>query len=92
MFAKGLFVAAGRGHRPDEGYFFFAHGKFFSAPDGFHLLARDLPHFLIIEQVLGLFSFRRPQNGFGGVREIAAGKIWRRVGLFPRDVVEDFET
>lgn len=39
----------------------------------------------------GLLVFRGPENRLGGVGEVAAGEVGRRVGLFPRDVVEDFE-
>ena len=36
--------------------------------------------------------FGGPDDGFGGVGEVAAGKIGRRIGFFPGDVVEEFET
>jgi len=41
--------------------------------------------------VVGLFVFGGPDNGFGGVGEIAAGEIGRWVGLYPGDVVEKLE-
>lgn len=37
-----------------------------------------------------LLILRRPQNGFGGMGEIAAAQVGRRIGFFPRNVVEDF--
>ena len=37
------------------------------------------------------FVFRGPDDGFGGVSEIAARKIGRRVGLDPGDVIEELE-
>ena len=38
--------------------------ELFAAPDGFHLFARHLPHFLIIKRVFALLVPRRPQNRF----------------------------
>lgn len=72
MFAESFLGVARRGQSPDERHFFFLNLKFFFAPNGFHLLAGDFPHFLIIENVFGLFIFGRPQNGFRRVRKIAA--------------------
>ena len=61
-------------------------------PDGFHLFAAgNFFHVLVIEFVAGLFIARGPDDGFGGVGEIAAGKIGRRIGFLPGDVVEDLE-
>jgi hypothetical protein len=61
-------------------------------PDGLHLFAAiGFLHELVIESVAGLFVFGGPDDGFGGVGEIAAGEIGRRVGLDPGDVVEEFE-
>ena len=40
-----------------------------------------------------MFAFHRfggPDNGFGGVGEVAAGEVRRRVDFVPGDVVEDF--
>ena len=91
MLAKSFLGVARRGQSPDEWHFPFFNWEFFFTPNRFHLFASDLPHFLIIKNVFGLFILRRPQNSFCRVREITAGKIWRRVGFFPRDVVEDFE-
>ena len=68
---------------------------FFSGPDfpdGFHLLATvGLLHELVVEGVAGFFVASGPDDGFGGVGEIAARKIGRRVGLDPGNVVEEFE-
>ena len=36
-------------------------------------------------------SLRGPDDGFGGVGEIAAGKIGRWIGFDPGDVVQQFE-
>ena len=48
-------------------------------PDGFHLLAAiDFLQVLVVEGVAGLFVFGGPDDGFGGVGEIAAEKIGRR--------------
>ena len=61
-------------------------------PDGLHLFAAiGFLHELVIESVAGLFVFGGPDDGFGGVSEIAAGEIGRRVGLDPGDVVEEFK-
>ncbi len=61
-------------------------------PYGFHLFAAgDLAHEFVIEFVAGLFVTRGPDDGFGGVSEIAAGEIGRRIGLDPGNVVEEFE-
>lgn len=58
-------------------------------PDGFHLFAAiGFLHELVVEGVAGLFVFGGPDDGFGGVGEIAAREIGRRVGLNPGDVVE----
>ena len=61
-------------------------------PDGFHLfvVVGEL-HFLVVEDVAGFGVFGGPDDGFGGVSEIAARKIGRRVGLNPGDVVEELE-
>ena len=48
-------------------------------------------HELVVESVAALFVFGGPDYCFGGVREIAAGKIGRRIGLDPGDIVEEFE-
>src|SRR5690348_13112760 len=48
-------------------------------PNGLHLFAASvLAHELVIEFVAGLFVARGPDDGFGGVSEIAAGEIGRR--------------
>ena len=61
-------------------------------PDGLHLLAAiDFLHVLVVEGVAGFFVFGSPDDGFGGVSEIAAGKIGRRVGLDPGNVIEKLE-
>jgi len=61
-------------------------------PDGLHLLAAgELLHEGVVEFVAGLFIFGGPDDGFGGVGEVAAGKIGRRIGLDPGDVVEELE-
>ena len=53
--------------------------------------AVDLLHQFVIEFVAGLFVARGPDDGFGGVGEIAAGEIGRRIGLDPGNVVKEFE-
>lgn len=76
MLAEKLFFAAGR-----ENF-----------PDAFHLLAViGFFHQLVVEGVAALLVFCGPDNCFGGVGEIAAGKIGRRVGLDPSNVVQEFE-
>jgi len=61
-------------------------------PDGFHLFAAgDFFHVLVVEFVAALLIARGPDDGFGGVGEIAAGEIGRRIGLDPGDVVEELE-
>jgi len=61
-------------------------------PDGFHLLAAiGFLHEFVVEGVAGFFVARGPDEGFGGVGEIAAREIGRRVGLNPGDVVEELE-
>jgi len=61
-------------------------------PDGFHLFAAiGFLHELVIEGVAGFIVARGPDECFGGVGEIAAREIGRRVGLDPGDVVEELE-
>ena len=61
-------------------------------PDGLHLLAAvEFLHERVVEGVAALGVFGGPDDGFGGVGEIAAGEIGRRVGLDPGDVVEELE-
>jgi len=61
-------------------------------PDGLHLFAAiDFLHELVVEGVAGLDVFGGPDDGFGGVGEIAAREIGRRIGLDPGDVVEELE-
>jgi len=61
-------------------------------PDGFHLLAAiGFLHELVVEGVAGFFVAGGPDDGFGGVGEIAAGEVGRRIGLDPGDVVEELE-
>ncbi len=61
-------------------------------PDGFHLLAAiGFLHELVMEGVAGFGVFGGPDDGFGGVGEVAAGKIGRRIGLDPGNVVEKLE-
>ena len=71
--------------------FFFATGRE-DFPNAFHLLTLiGFLHQLVVEGVAALFVFGGPDDGFGGVGEIAAGEIGRRVGFDPGDVVEEFE-
>ena len=61
-------------------------------PDGLHLFAAiGFLHELVVESVAGLFVFGGPDDCLGGVGEIAAGEVGRRVGLDPGDVVEEFK-
>ena len=61
-------------------------------PDGLHLLAAiGFLHELVVEGVAGLFVLGGPDDGFGGVGEIAAREIGRWVGLDPGNVVEELE-
>src|SRR5215469_4049418 len=63
-----------------------------NGPDGFHLFAAgDFAHELVIEFVAALFVARGPDDGFGGVSEITAGEIGRRIGLDPGNVVQELE-
>src|SRR5579864_9664849 len=76
MFAGALFPRLGRR----------------DGPDGFHLLAGvGFAHQFIVEGVARLFIFGGPDNRFGGVGEVAAGKIGRRIWFDPTDVIEKFE-
>ena len=71
----------------------FSHfsGGLISQTD-FHLFAAvGFLHELVVEGVARLFVARGPDDGFGGVGEIAASKIGRRIGLDPGNVVEEFE-
>ena len=61
-------------------------------PDGFHLLAAiGFLHELVVEGVAGFFVAGGPDDGFGGVGEIAAREIGRGIGLNLGDVVEELE-
>jgi len=58
-------------------------------PDAFHLLpARHFPHQLVIECVPARLILRRPDDGLGGVYEVATGKVGRRIGLNPGNVIQ----
>ena len=71
----------------------FPFGRRGQLPHGLHLFVSVVGfHGRVIEEMFGFGSFARPQKRFVGVREVAAGEVRRRVGLVPRDVVEDFET
>ena len=73
-----------------EELFFAARRE--NLPDAFHLLAViGFFHQLVVEGVAALFVFGGPDDGFGGVGEIAAREIGWRVGLDPGDVVQEFE-
>ena len=77
-----------------DSFFFFCFFGQAPGPDILHLLAAVyLLHQLIIEKVMG-FPIRllRPENGFRGMSEAAAGQIRRRIGFLPGDVVDDFIT
>ena len=61
-------------------------------PDGFHLLAAiELFHELVVKGVPRLGIFGGPDDGFGGVGEIAAREIGRGIGLDPGNIVEELE-
>src|SRR5712692_5473031 len=61
-------------------------------PDAFHLLATGLLlHQFVMEGVAGLLALRGPDDRLGGVGEVPAGKVGRRVGLHPGDVVQQLE-
>src|SRR5713101_1061724 len=61
-----------------------------NGPDGLHLLAAGEGfHFLIVKGVAAFLILGGPDEGFGGVGEIAAGKIGRRIGLDTGNVVEE---
>ena len=61
-------------------------------PDGFHLLAAiGFLHELVVEGVARFGVFGGPDDGLGGVGEVAAGEIGRRIGLDPGNVVEELE-
>jgi len=76
MFAEALFPGFGR----------------LDFPDGFHLfVAVEFFHEFVVEGVARFFVAGGPDDGFGGVGEIAAREIGRRVGLDPGNVVEEFE-
>src|SRR5262249_60942243 len=57
-------------------------------PDGLHLFAAiNLLHRFVVKGVARLFVARGPDDGFRGVREIAARKIRRWIWLHPPNVV-----
>jgi hypothetical protein len=61
-------------------------------PDRFHLLAAiDFLPELVVEGVARFGVFGGPDDGFGGVGEIAAREMGRRIGFHPGNVVEKFE-
>jgi len=61
-------------------------------PDGLHLFPiRVLPHELVVEGVARFGVLRGPDDGFGGVGEVAAGEIGRGIGLDPGNVVQELE-
>ncbi len=63
-----------------------------NGPDGFHLLAGvGFAHQFVVEGVARLFVFGGPDNCFGGVGEVSAGKIGRRIGLDPAHVIQQLE-
>lgn len=97
---EGVFVGGGEDAALDEGDGFlggmFAKGllgvlRSRHGPNGLHLFAGDGFHGLVVEEVLALVALGGPEDGFGGVGEVAAGEVGRRVGFLPCDVVEDFE-
>jgi len=64
-----------------------------NGPHGFHLLAAvDLLHVRVIEFVARLGIFRGPDDGLGCVREVAAGKIGRGIGLHPGNIIKQLES
>mgnify|MGYP007073200654 CR=1 FL=1 len=91
VLAEGFFFVARRGHRPDGVKVRVIPGKLAFAPDRFHLFAGNLSHLVVVEDVLGFFVFRCPENRFRGVRKVAATQVWRRIRFFPSDIVEDLE-
>lgn len=73
MFAEEFLVGLGRGERPDV----------------LHLLAAvGGAHGVVVEDVFALPVLGGPEEGLGGVGEVAAGEVGRRVGFLPRDLVE----
>lgn len=82
MFPKFLLFSIWREHAPHH----------VDGPDALHLLATShLAHQVVVELMATLLIFCGPDDCFGGVGEIAAGEIGRRVGLDPGDVVQEFE-
>ncbi len=72
---------------------FFPFGGRWQLPHGLHLFISVVGlHRGVVEKMFGFGSFARPKERFVSVRKIAAGEVGRRVGLVPRDVVENFET
>jgi hypothetical protein len=71
--------------------------NFFSQDSGGRISQTDLLaaigflHELVIEGVAGFGVLGGPDDGFGGVGEVAAGKIGRRIRLDPGNVVEELE-
>lgn len=60
-------------------------------PDAFHLFAAICPaHVLIMECVLGLFVFCRPENCFGRMCEVSTRQIGRRIRFYPSYIVWNF--
>ena len=70
--------------------FFLPGFRWLDFPDGLHLFAAiDLFHQFVLKRMPRLFVLGGPDDGFGGVGEITAGKVGRRIGLHPGDVVEE---
>jgi len=64
----------------------------FNFPNALHLFAAiGHLHELVVEGVARLFVAGGPDDGFGGVGEIAAGEVGRRIRLNPGDVVQELE-
>ena len=71
---------------------FHGFGRADVSPNALHLFAAGfLAHGLIVEFVLALEVPGRPDDGFGGVGEVTAGKIGRRIGFDPGNVIEQLE-
>lgn len=77
MLAAGFFPGGDGGQSPDVGHL---------------LIVVQLLHQLVVEVVGALGRLACPDDELGGVGEVAAGDVWRRVGLGPRDDVENLET
>ena len=56
------------------------------------MAAVELSHQFVVEIVRHLLALPRPNHEFGGVREVAARDVGRRVAFDPCNDIQDFES